>query len=123
MKIPHKLLGSFCGISLLTAAVGVVAVSESQKIAETLAINEAEDVARVLAVSIAHSTVDRGDTFIQESAELQHFTDFLHDDQKRDIVVVDRQKLIVADAVPENVGTVFEHDLGNEIRLTMQDGT
>ena len=122
MKISHKLIGSFCGISLLTAAVGVVAIAESQKIAETLAISEAEHVAKVLAIAIAHAATDQGSISIQTSKDLQHFTKFLHDSQKRDIVVVDRQELIVADAVVENVGTTFEHDLGNEVLLTLQDG-
>ncbi|MBD2438984.1 hypothetical protein [Nostoc sp. FACHB-110] len=38
MKIAHKLVGSFIGVSLLTGVVGAVAVAQSQKIAETLAI-------------------------------------------------------------------------------------
>ena len=122
MKISHKLIGSFCGISLLTAAVGAVAITESQNIAETLAISEAEHVAKVLAIAIIHAAADEGNISIKTSKDLQHFTEFLHDAQKRDIVVVDRQKLIVADAVSENVGTTFEHDLGNELRQTLQDG-
>ncbi|MDZ8237467.1 MAG: hypothetical protein RMZ69_09900 [Nostoc sp. ChiQUE01a] len=54
MKISHKLLVSFVGVSLLTNVVGVVAIAQSQKIAETLAIAEAEHVAQVVATSIAH---------------------------------------------------------------------
>ncbi|BAY75728.1 integral membrane sensor signal transduction histidine kinase [Nostoc linckia NIES-25] len=38
MKISHKLLVSFVGISLLTNVVGAVAIAQSQKIAQTLAI-------------------------------------------------------------------------------------
>ena len=122
MRISHKLIGSFCGISLLTATVGVVAITESQKIAETLAIKEAEHVAKALAIAMAHAAADEGEISIQTSKELQDVTKALHDSQKRDIEVVDRQKLIVADAVPNEVGTTFEHDMGNEVRLTLQDG-
>ncbi len=125
-KISHKLIGSFCGISLLTAVVGVVAIAESQKITETLAITEAEHVAKVLALSIthtvAHASATQGDRSIQQSEELQHFTKLLHDDQQRDVVVVDRQKRILADAIPENVGSTFDDDLSNEVGLTIQDG-
>ncbi|MEH2415996.1 sensor histidine kinase [Nostoc sp.] len=122
MKISHKLLGSFVGISLLTSLVGAVAIAQSQKIAETLAIAEAENVAQVLAISIVHHISDDHESIsVQRSEELQHFANSLHDVQKRDIVVVNRQKLIVADAVPENVGTIFDHDKGNEIQKTMQD--
>jgi signal transduction histidine kinase len=38
------------------------------------------------------------------------------------IVVVDLHKLILADAVPANVGTTFDHDLSNEVQQTIQDG-
>ncbi|MEH2318447.1 hypothetical protein [Nostoc sp.] len=122
MKISHKLLGSFVGISLLTSFVGAVAIAQNQKIAETLAIAEAEHVGQVLAVSIVHHIPDDGKSIsVQESDELQDLTNLLHDLQKRDIVVVNRQKLILADTVPENVGTIFDHDKGNEIQKTMQD--
>ncbi|MFN6537141.1 MAG: sensor histidine kinase [Nostoc sp. EkiNYC01] len=123
MKISHKLLVSFVGISLLTNVVGAVAIAQSQKIAQTLAIAEAEHVAQVVATSIAHDAYYHQKSIsIESSDELQHYTNLLHDLQKRDIVVVNRQKLILADAVPENVGTIFEHDQGNEIQQTIQDG-
>lgn len=122
MKISHKLVGSFVSVSLLTAVVGAVAIAQSLKIAETLAMAEAEDVAEVMATSIIHDSRHQRFFFTRRLDELQHYTHLMHDLQKRDIVVVDRQKLILADAVPENVGTIFEHDKGNEIQQTMQDG-
>jgi signal transduction histidine kinase len=123
MKISYKLLGSFVGISLLAGVAGAVAVAQSQKIAKTLAIAEAEHVAEVMAISISHHVYyDQGETSISKSDELQHYITLLHDLQQRDVVVVNRQKLILADAVPENVGTLFEHDQGDEIQQTMQDG-
>lgn len=123
MKISHKLIGSFVGVSLLTSVVGVVAIAQSQQIAETLAIAEAEHVAQVIATSITHDAYyDQKPISIERSDELQHYTNLLHDLQKRDIVVVNPQKLILADAVPENVGTIFVHDQGNEIQQTIQDG-
>lgn len=122
MKISHKLVGSFIGVSLLTGAVGTYAVAQSQKISERLAIAEAEHVAQVLAASIAHNSHHLSNPVAEQPSDLQHYINRLHDLQKRDVVVVDRQKQILADAVPENVGTVFDHDKGNEIRQTMQDG-
>jgi len=123
MKISHKLLGSFVGISLLTSVVGAVAIAQSQKIAETLAITEAEHVTQVIAISISQDKVKQLElTGVNPSDELQDLTKSLHELQKRAIVVVNRQKLILADAVPENVGTIFDHDQGNEIHQTMQDG-
>lgn len=123
MKISHKLVGSFIGVSLLTSVVGAVAIAQSHKITETLAMAEAEHVAQVITTSIAHHAYyDKKPISIEHSDELQHYTNLLHDLQKRDIVVINRQKLILADAVPENVGTIFEHDKGNEIQQTIQDG-
>ena len=123
MKISHKLLRSFVGISLLTSLVGAVAIAQNHKIAETLAITEAEHVAQVLATSISQDQ----DNYLKlagvnRANKLQDFANLLHEMQKRDIVVVNQQKLILADAVPENVGTIFDHDKGNEIHQTMQDG-
>ena len=127
MKISHKLLGSFIGISLLTGVVGAVAVAQGQKIAETLAVAETKQVAKVMAASIADTTSDnQKDTSLEKagkSGELQHYTNLLHDLQKRDIVVVDRQKLDLADAVPKSVGTPYTDDRGNEVQQTLQDGS
>lgn len=122
MKISHKLVGSFIGVSLLTGVVGAVAIAQSHKIAATLAMAEAEDVAEVIETSIVHNSRHQESLSSQKPADLQPYTNLMHDLQKRDIVVVNRQKLILADAVPENVGTTFDHDQGNEIYQTMQDG-
>lgn len=123
MKISHKLLGSFVGISLLTSLVGGVAITQSQKIFETLTIAEAENVALVIAIEISQDKVKQLElTSVNPSDELQDLTNSLHEWQKRDIVVVNRQKLIRTDVIPKNVGTIFRNDKGNEIQQTMQDG-
>ncbi|MBI5524351.1 MAG: diguanylate cyclase [Desulfarculus sp.] len=40
----------------------------------------------------------------------------------RDLVVVDRNKITVADIVPETLGTAYPHDQGGEVALTLVDG-
>ena len=122
MKISHKLVGSFIGVSLLTGVVGVVAIVQSQRIAETLAIAEAEHVAQVIGTSIFHRQHARESLSLEYSEQLQHYIMQMHTLQKRDISVVDRQKLILADAVPEEVGITFTHDQNNEVQQTIQDG-
>ncbi|WP_172892776.1 sensor histidine kinase [Calothrix sp. NIES-3974] len=123
MKISHKLMGSFIGVSLLTGAVGTVAIAQNYKIAETLAVAEAEHVAGVLAASIIqYFGNEQKSISSKKTAGLQKYANLLREQQKRDIVVVDRQKRILADAVPQNIGSIFEHDKGDEVRLTMQDG-
>ncbi|MBD2448342.1 response regulator [Nostoc sp. FACHB-152] len=123
MKIAHKLVGSFIGVSLLTGVVGAVAVVQSQKIAETLAIAEAENVAQLIASSINYYSHNNRESIAQEHlGKLQEYIMQLHKLQNRDIEVINRQKLILADAVPEDIGTILEHDQENETQQTMQDG-
>jgi tyrosine-protein phosphatase YwqE len=114
MKIAHKLVGSFIGVSLLTGVVGAISVAQSYKIAEMLAQAEAQNVAEVMAGSIAHHAgYKQRSKFIEPSQELQDFAKSLHELQKRDIEVVNRQKVIIADAIPDGIGTTFDHDQGN----------
>ncbi len=121
MKISRKLVSSFVGISLLTGFVGAVAVIESQKIAETLAIKEAENVAQTISVALAPDDKHGTSSSFEHIDDLRADVSRIHQLQKRDVAVVDRQKRIVADAIPEEVGTIFSNDQGNEIQQTIQD--
>ena len=40
----------------------------------------------------------------------------------RDVVVVDNNKIIIADRVGKEVGTRFEHDKKNQVGKTLKDG-
>lgn len=102
MKISHKLVGSFIGASLLTGVVGAVAVTKSLTITQTIAMAEAEHVAQVLAASISHNFYSQQTVSIDQAPNLQNYANQLHELQKRDIVVVNKQKLILADAVRDN---------------------
>ncbi|MHC5727915.1 MAG: hypothetical protein ACYTXY_28050, partial [Nostoc sp.] len=115
MKIRHKLISGFVGISLLTGVVGGVAIYQQFQISQKLAIKESQQVAETIAnfLTSTHkykSDETRNSLFYLDSEELQNFTEKLHNLQKRDIVVVDIKKHILADAVPENIGTIFAHD-------------
>lgn len=123
MKISHKLVGSFVSISLLTSVVGAVGIAQSQRIAENQATAEAEHVAQVLAISISHDEDKllevRG---VHPPEELQNYFMQLYKLQKRVIEVVNRQKVVVADAVPKDIGTILEKEQANVVQKTMQDG-
>ena len=100
MKISHKLIGSFIGVSLLTGVVGAVAIAQSQKIAETLAISEAEDVAQVISTALLNNLrYSQESGLFKSSDQLRNNVKLLHEQQKRDIEVVDLEKKILADAV------------------------
>ncbi|MFN6559080.1 MAG: sensor histidine kinase [Nostoc sp. ChiSLP01] len=72
MKISHKLLVSFVGVSLLTNVVGAVAIAQSQKIAQTLAIAEAEHVAHESnnPVNFIHGNISYLDRYTQDLLKL-----------------------------------------------------
>jgi signal transduction histidine kinase len=122
MKISHRLVVSFIGVSLLTGVVGIVAITQNQKIAETLAISEAENVAQVIGTSVLRRLNGRESLLLAHTHELQDYIMRMHELQQRDLSVVDRQKRVLANATPEEIGTHFEHDQGNEVSQTMQDG-
>ena len=124
MKISHKLVGSFIGISLLTGAIGAVAIVQSVKIAETLAISGAKNAAQVFAVDIASDAHKRRELLVKysHSAALQRYVMQLHNLQKQDVEVVNRQRRIVAGAMPEEVGQVLKPEHSREVEQTLQDG-
>ncbi|XGV98707.1 MAG: ATP-binding protein [Leptolyngbya sp. BL-A-14] len=122
IKISHKLVGSFIGVSLLTGVVGAVAIAQYRSMAETLAIAEAEHVAQVISPSILHRHSDQSLTSLKYTEDLKSYITRLHQLQQRDVSVVNREKLILADAVPEEIGTNFAHDQGNEVQETLKDG-
>ncbi|MHC5598460.1 MAG: hypothetical protein ACYTXC_21385 [Nostoc sp.] len=49
MKIRHKLISGFIGISLLTGVVGGVAIYQQFQISQKLAIKESQQVAETIA--------------------------------------------------------------------------
>lgn len=53
---------------------------------------------------------------------LQSYISNLGKQTGRDIVVLDKNKKILADTVPANVGQTYNYDTGGEIAATMQDG-
>lgn len=53
--------------------------------------------------------------------KIQEWVQNLHEIQKRDIVVTNRDKRIVADVIQTNVGQIFAHDAG-EVAATITDG-
>ncbi len=57
-----------------------------------------------------------------QPSKLQNFIETFHRRDKRKIVVVDKNMLIVADSNADHIGTVFTHDMKNEVGQTLKDG-
>ncbi len=102
-------------MSLLVALVGVLAVNCQRASVTTAATKEAENVANVL-----------GFIFLSDSNQLHSSTQEiirrLHEAQGRDVVLVDAQQTILADAVPSEVGKNYTEDPNDEVGSTIKDG-
>lgn len=56
------------------------------------------------------------------SADLQNYVSILSKTINRDIVIMDRNKKILADTLSSNKGTTYNFDEDNEVLKTMEDG-
>ncbi|WP_341526964.1 ATP-binding protein [Nostoc sp. UHCC 0302] len=123
MKISQKLILGFLGIATLTGVLGAIAANQQSKTAKYLAQQEAQEVAGLLGYFANHELEDHEFKSRDEMlAQLQRHVEALHNQRQRDLEIVDRNKIILADVVTEDVGTRLEHDLNNEVGKTIQDG-
>jgi diguanylate cyclase (GGDEF)-like protein/PAS domain S-box-containing protein len=127
MSVRRKLLAGYLVVACLVAATAATAWFTDMSSARRAAAKEAAQVARGIGKDVALGLpVDNPDEVItplyQSPVSLANYIERLHDAQHRDIVAVDIGKYILGDAVPENVGSVFDHDLGNEVGKTIADG-
>jgi len=124
MKIRHKLTLGILIVGLLGGVLGTAATIKLQlDSVEATASREAETVATMLVHLLHHEMSDHGDvTLAAAQAELQKFVEAFYAMHQNDIVIVDTDKQIIADAIPQNVGTRFQYDPGSEVARTLQDG-
>jgi signal transduction histidine kinase/CheY-like chemotaxis protein/HPt (histidine-containing phosphotransfer) domain-containing protein len=115
MRIKTKILSTLLGMSLLVALVGAMAVNRQRASAEVSAIKEAQEVARVVSFLF---TSDSN----KLSTSAQEIMAKLHAMQDRDVVLLDTNRLVFADADPSEVGIAFTQDPGGEVAATIKDG-
>ncbi|MEY2496189.1 MAG: hypothetical protein QOJ45_2681 [Verrucomicrobiota bacterium] len=115
MRIKTKILWTLLGMSLLVALVGALAVNRQHAAATVAATKEAYDVARVVSFLL---TPDPN----KLSASPQEIVTKLRQTQGRDVVLIDANLLVLADANPSEVGTPFTQDQGGEVGATLKDG-
>lgn len=97
----------------------VVKLSEGIRKFEFL--NQVED-GELLAVIATHIPSD-AHPILSETSTLQKYILTVSEKTGRDIVVIDRTKKILADAVSGNVGTQYTEDKDGEIAKTLFDGS
>ncbi|MBD2166504.1 HAMP domain-containing protein [Calothrix membranacea FACHB-236] len=123
MRISQKLILGFLGIATLTGAIGAIAVDQQSQTAKYIAQQEAEEVAGLLGYFTSHELQeDKPRSPAKTLAQLQNHVLALHNQRQRDLEIVDRNKIILADVVTEDIGTRLDHDLNNEVGQTIQDG-
>jgi PAS domain S-box-containing protein len=113
MKIKTKILWTLLGMSLLVALVGALAVNRQHVVATVGATKEAENVARVLGFLLSDSN--------SFSVSAQEIITKLNQAEGRDVVLMDTNQLILADAVASDIGKIFKGDTGDEVGATLKD--
>src|SRR5574337_915938 len=124
IRIVPRLALSVVMPTLLFALLSVwYAVAYTRAVGQTIRA-DAEQSAHYLAMSVAELDENAGTPglFFDQPAYLQELVDRVARVQKRDIEIVDSRKRIVADVITKDIGTMYTHDEGNEVALTIQDG-
>ncbi len=106
-----QLLLGFLAVLILSSLVGVFSVQQQFKTAEQTAVTEASNVADTVSGIVTRNQV-----------ELQDLVTRLHVSQQRDVKVVDPNLRILADAIPKDIGTIFDADQNDEVAATLNDG-
>ena len=106
-----RLLLGFLSILALVSLFGVFSIRQQLRQAEQTSVTEASHLAEALSVVTAKEQVD-----------LQELVTQLHESQGRDVVVLNLDKQILADAHPNEIGLVFEFDPNGEVSATLKDG-
>ncbi len=81
--------------------------------------DSAEDAGMINATIIA---IPANKPLLKQPKALQEYITLLSQKTNRDIVVMDKNKMILADTVPANVGKVFMEDTGNQAGKSIADG-
>ncbi|MEH1830355.1 MAG: HAMP domain-containing protein [Nostoc sp.] len=123
MKISQKLISGILGIATLSGIIGAISAHQQLEIAKYLAQQEAEEVAGLLGYFVSHEFEDHKMRSRNEMlAHLQEHVESLHKQRQRDLEIVDRNKIILADVVTEDIGTRLNRDRNNEVGKTIEDG-
>ncbi|HVZ11541.1 MAG TPA: hypothetical protein VG965_00790 [Patescibacteria group bacterium] len=94
-------------------------VESQQKVMKYKSLDSVED-AGVIAATIVN--FPEGSPFLKSPAQLESYIRTVSAKYGRNIVVVDRDKRILADSIEPNVGSIYNNDQKNEVASTITDG-
>ncbi|GAA3453776.1 EAL domain-containing protein [Dactylosporangium matsuzakiense] len=127
MSVRQKLLAGYLVVAALVALVGAMAWRIDADSARQAAVTEAEHIAQGVGNDVAFGLP--ADTpgevpkpLFGDGYALSVYLQRLHKMQDRDVVVVDRDQVVLGDAIPEEVGSRFDNDRGDEVGATIRDG-
>jgi signal transduction histidine kinase/CheY-like chemotaxis protein len=124
MTLWRRLLLSYLAVALLMGAVGAIAVTRQIQTTRAGVIDEARNVAAEFAYGITLNNAELDSQPLNSDASrrrIQAYVAALHSSQQRDIEVLDTDGRIVADVVPEDIGTVID-DQNGSVRAALRDG-
>ncbi|MFI5912020.1 EAL domain-containing protein [Dactylosporangium sp. NPDC051541] len=127
MSVRQKLLGGYLIVAALVALIGAMTWRIDAASARRAAVTEAEHIAQGVSNDVgfglpADTAGETPKPLYRDPAALATYLRRLHAMQERDIVIVDREQIVLGDAVPENVGTRFDSDTADEVGATIRDG-
>ncbi|UVK56847.1 diguanylate cyclase [Mesorhizobium sp. AR02] len=124
MRIKTQIVATLLSAAALIGLVGGIAIISQMSLTRSAAVAEATGVGRQLADAIAFKTSDAPHSLFERADALREFVKSQHSDSKRDLVVVNHDKVILADVPGEekNVGTPYRHDPDNEVGRTIESG-
>ena len=126
MSVRLKLLGGVLAVAAMVAVTGLIVLRADDRAARRAAIATAEQVAAGIAQDVAFGQVPSGEPGVSvplynDRPQLRDYVQRMHKLQGRDIVVLDTNRLILADAEPADDDTFYSWDGGNEVALTVLD--
>lgn len=124
MRIKTQIVATLLSAAVLIGLVGGIAIVSQISLTRSGALAEATSVGRQLAETIAFKAADAPHSLFERPEALREFVTAQHGGSKRDLVVVNQDKVILADIPGEerNVGTPYGHDPANEVGRTIEDG-
>jgi len=124
MSLRFKMILWFAVIALIVGTLGAVAVNRQKAAAEALAMKDAEHIVASLGASITFEDDPQTNPALYRNRQaLQGYVELLHHVYQRDLEIVDLNKIIIADVIKKDIGTLLTHDSNNEVGQTLKDGS
>jgi signal transduction histidine kinase/DNA-binding response OmpR family regulator/HPt (histidine-containing phosphotransfer) domain-containing protein len=115
------MLAAFLSVAALVAILSAIAFREQVKNAQLAAVTEAQRVADVVASAIVFDPPGTARSLWDDKSALQQYVSSIHEEQQRDVAVLDLQRNTRADAIPAEAGQRFS-DPSGAVDKTLADG-